>query len=123
MWKNLWDYLAYVGRRFQRTGTLFADHFDRKWLRYFLEEAGAGMLGAIIGFVLENITLSPNVLIAGALGAIGWSFIMLVISFLRAPYSLYSEERKEAGKYNWHDIYIKKHFFSRTVPLWVWRMC
>jgi hypothetical protein len=47
------------------------------------------------------------------IGMFLWMCVVLAWSYFKAPASLFFEERKEAGKYNWHDVIFRVYFFPK----------
>jgi hypothetical protein len=112
--QNLFLHFVY---RLQRTWKLFVAHFDGKWGRFFVEESGAGVLATIVGLYMTQTSLNvqsiKQAFYAGVIGMFLWMCIILLWSYFKAPSSLFFEERKEAGKYNWHDVMFKVYFFPK----------
>ena len=98
--------------RIRKTGVLMVGHYKGMWTRFLAEEIGIGICFAIGGFFISGFVFHVRTIVMSSVIGMGlWVGILLIFNFLRAPSSLYFEQRKEAGKYNWWDIKFSQYRF------------
>jgi len=93
--------------RLKRTVVLFAGYYKGKWIKSISETLFFGLCSAIAGPLVTRQNFDIATLILSGVAGIGiWLVMLLLVSFIRAPSSLYFEQQKEADKYNWNNVDI-----------------
>lgn len=110
--QTLQEIILHFVYRLQRTSRLFASHFDGKWGRFFVQEGSVGIVSAIVGLATSEPNLDleslEHAIYSGVIGISLYTIVVFLGSYVRSGSSLYFEQRKKAGKFNWDDIKIQK---------------
>lgn len=105
--KAIQEVLSHFYLRLKKTKDIFVGRYKKGWTTFILEEIGVGICFSIGGFIMSGLDFDFVYLIKSAsLGMALWIVVLGFFSFVKAPSTLFFEQKKQADLYTVNGIDI-----------------